>query len=182
MVRIISFDIGERNLAYCLGDVRDRVIDVLEWVLRDVVGSRHPTVCESCDVLTSEILERLLSHQPDVVLIEQQVKPNVRAQRLMQHIWTWFKCVARVPTVLIVPSKLKYIDRRDVAAPEKNISYARRKKWAVETARALSTPDEWRLVDGLKKKDDVCDAYLQLVAYAEKNDYFRNPSPLNESV
>ena len=89
---IISIDVGEKNFAYCIGDL-DRVYS---WKCHNVMKKKNQTVIESC-MMISDIMEheKGLIDQCSAVVIEQQMLGNVRAQRVAQHIWSW--CTAKYP-------------------------------------------------------------------------------------
>lgn len=160
---IISIDVGEKNFAYCIGDL-DRVYS---WKRHDVKRKKSQTVVESC-LLISAILEgeKELLDQCTAVVIEQQMMANVRAQRVAQHIWSW--CTAKYPdkVVTFYPShrKTQYFLGKNALDPKQ------RKKWSIcKVSEMLNdeTRPMFHAVDG--KKDDICDAYLQMIVYLRKN-------------
>lgn len=159
-----SFDIGEKNLAFYVGNADY----CLYWERVDVTrGKRKYTVIESCDAITRSVLlphvEDLWS-RCDVVIIEQQMTRNVRAQRVMQHIWTWFRTTFPLKRVEIIPSTLK--TRFFMTTKTTN-----RKKWAIEKTREIlneRNPSALQRIDDMQRRhkvDDICDAYLQMYVY-----------------
>lgn len=113
-MKLVSIDIGEKNFAFSIITVFPRTpptlcssqasvdtqnlnlitMKVENVYLYDVLTSfskkKKPTIIESCSKIT-----RILETTPDVatcavVLMEQQTRANIRAQRLAQHIWSYF--------------------------------------------------------------------------------------------
>ena len=79
MTRILSFDVGVRNLAYCVLEVSDsseessfsRRVSIEEWDVIDVGGDVRD--CERCCArLTRLLRERFGTTREDVVLVERQ--------------------------------------------------------------------------------------------------------------
>ena len=163
---IISIDVGEKNFAYCIGDL-DKVYS---WKCHDVKMKKTQTVIESC-MLISKILEseKELIDQCSDVVIEQQMLVNIRAQRVAQHVWSW--CKAKYPdkVVTFFPSyrKTQYFLGKNNLGPRE------RKKWSIEKVCSMldSRDDETRaMYDAVVgKKDDICDAFLQMTVYLLRN-------------
>lgn len=178
-----SIDIGEKNFAYCIGCTTS----IKTWVHKNIreeatepagtemghVGvqknkSPSSTVITSCDNLT-----KLLTLEKDweiceAILIEQQVLANTRAQRISQHVWTWFRITYPVKKLVFIPSSLK----TQIFLGKNKLSSRERKKWAVDTVyRILVSRNDTKHLDYmamLPKADDVSDTYLQLLAFVKK--------------
>lgn len=167
MTVIASFDIGEKNFAYSVG-TKDYLN---EWYHVDVVKRKGQTISESCDAITSVLKEKELTTWIwcKKVIIEQQMRCNIRAQRLAQHVWTWFRLTLPEINVEFVPSSLK---TRHFLGPKNDLTPKGRKKWAIEKVREIlkerNDIDNLTYMDSLKKKDDIADTYLQLIAYDSK--------------
>lgn len=160
---IASFDIGEKNLAFCVG-----TIDSLDrFSFNNVIKSQKQTIIESCNFI-SEILAKENWNDCVKVIIENQMRQNVRAQRVSQHVWTWFKLTCPHLDPEFVSSSLKtrwFLGKNDLSSKA-------RKKWAIAKFSELLTRVGSEKIKqdfhSLKKKDDVADAYLQLVAWGNK--------------
>lgn len=160
-----SFDVGERNLAFYVGTV-----DVCErWERVDVTAcaKKRRTVVESCDAISERVLrpnDELWKKCDGGILIEQQITRNVRAQRIMQHVWTWFRTMYPSSTVVIVPSTLKTRHFTKDAIRD-------RKAWSIRKVRDIlrDATVMMRILDDTiargNKIDDLCDAYLQMFVY-----------------
>lgn len=157
---IASFDIGEANLAYVIG-TRDKLSAMRHF---NVKHKKKQSVIESCELI-SKILSDEDFSECKKVIIEQQMRSNVRAQRIAQHVWSWFS--------LMMPGlKPEFVSAR--MKTERGLCYRERKKSAVETVRNIlkDRNDTVHLdyMSSLPKQDDVADAYMQVMVYVEKND------------
>ncbi len=164
---IASFDIGEKNFAYCIATTT--TTEISRWVRIDITSTRKKqTILESCaricDILESEDGW----NSCDLVLIEQQMLRNVRAQRLSQHVWTWFRVKYPNKSVMIVPSSRKtqyFLGKNTLTSKE-------RKTWSVKTVTTILTDRNdvrnLRILSDASKKDDLCDAFLQLYVTVKK--------------
>jgi hypothetical protein len=157
---IASFDIGEKNFAYCIGTASN----VKKFRHENVLKKSRQTVLESCDLISKLLSEEDFSGCFRVI-IEQQMRVNTRAQRISQHVWTWFRLMKPELNPIFVRSSLKtqhFLGKNSMTSRE-------RKKWAVEKAIEIltSSHDEINLdyINKCVKKDDVADTYLQLIAY-----------------
>lgn len=152
---IASFDIGEVNFAYAIGTV-DTVHELRHL---SVINKPRQTVVESCTAV-SKVLESIDFSLCSKVIIERQMATNTRALCIGQHVWTWFSI--RYPQLHpeFVAASIK---------TKRGLSYRQRKQAAVATVRALllQRNDQKHLgyLESLVKKDDVADAYLQLIIY-----------------
>lgn len=177
---IASFDIGEKNFAYCIADYRAHDVDITQLVTQldilkiahhDVILKKTQTVIESCVRVSTIMSEDEQLMVCDHFIIEQQMRCNTRAQRLAQHVWSTL--YARFPDRIIkfVPSHMKtqhFIGKNQLKDKE-------RKTWSVvkvtqegvmgDSERHRQIIDE---IEGMKKKDDVCDTILQVIAYVAR--------------
>ena len=149
---IASFDIGEKNFAYVIGTAD--IITEMRHI--NVVKKAKQTITESCDIISDELAKQDWS-KCTTVLIEQQMRANVRAQRVSQHIWTWFRLLHEKMTIKFVPSTMK---TREAG----KMTYPQRKRWAVNETKRLLKDDtvHYEYLTSLTKQDDVADAFLQL--------------------
>lgn len=166
---IASFDIGEKNFAYCIADYSATGrLNILKIAHHNVILKKTQTVIESCVRVSALMSEDEQLMACDRFVIEQQMRCNTRAQRLAQHVWSTL--YARFPDRLIkfVPSHMKtqhFIGKNQLKDKE-------RKTWSVvkvtqegvmgDSERHRQIIEE---IEGMKKKDDVCDTILQVIAY-----------------
>jgi hypothetical protein len=154
---VASFDIGEKNLAHviCQGD---KVIDMVHI---NVLIKKNQTISESCDYISTHLSEKDWSNV-NIILLERQMKVNIRALCIAQHIWTWFRI--KYPDL-----KIEYVSARLKTNGEK-LTYRERKKYTVvETRTRLKDTPFITYLDSLPKQDDVSDAYMQYISWTLKN-------------
>lgn len=161
-VMCASFDVGMKNLAYCIRNIEG---ELCRLELLDIrANTNQASVLKLVKLLDTDIM---LS-QCKRILIEQQMRSNSKAQAIQHYLYMYF--IIRVPNVSIicVPSRWK---TSALLAP-KNMTYHRRKKWAIEQAIQLletqNVSDEYLIKLKEKKADDYADCILQLHAYELK--------------
>lgn len=169
-MKIASFDVGEKNFAYCIGH-NDITMSIKKIVHVNIIESKKQTVIESCIKIS-----KLLDEDKDIedctnIIIEQQMGSNIRAQKIAQHLWTYFytKYSKKISKKIItfIPSRFKtqyFLNKNE-------LNYKKRKNWAIE--KVLNNDFEEIKIDeniinqinNLNKKDDICDTILQFIVY-----------------
>lgn len=153
---IASFDIGEVNIACAIGTA-DTVHKLMHWSVKEK-KSRQP-ITDSC-LEISKILNGIDFSLCNKVIIERQMATNTRALCIGQHVWTWFSVQHPQLNPEFVSASIK---------TKRGLSYSQRKREAIETVLTLLTVRNDKIhldyLQSLKKKDDVADAYIQLVKY-----------------
>lgn len=169
-MKIASFDIGEKNFAYCLGRRVENNIEISKVCHHDVMQKKRQTIIESCLAISNILLQDSELLDCNTVLIEQQMRSNVRAQRLSQHVWTFFHMMNKLNNnkieIVYVPSRLK----TQKFMGKNSLSGKQRKCWAIDKILGDSPILEnheniKREIREMKKQDDVCDTILQMLAY-----------------
>lgn len=171
---IASFDIGEKNFAYCIADAAAGTsqLSILKIAHHNVILKKTQTVIESC-VRVSALMradEQLMAC--DRFVIEQQMRCNTRAQRLAQHVWSTLYTLFPYRLIKFVPSHMKtqhFIGKNQLKDKE-------RKTWSVVKVTqegVMGDSERHRQIieqiEGMKKKDDVCDTILQAIAYVARD-------------
>ena len=106
------------------------------------------------------------------IIIEQQIKANIRTQKLAQHLWSYFylKFGTKDPNFCLkfVPSHLK----TQYFLGKNKLDNRMRKKWAVTKVHEILNKCDNKQnqsiltqIGTLKKQDDVCDSILQSIAF-----------------
>ena len=176
-MKIVSFDVGEKNFAYSIilkTDDNDLIIEKIAH--HNILKKKMQTIIESCIIIT-EILENIiktLAEGPEVfsIIIEQQMRTNIRAQKLAQHLWSYFyiKFGMKDPAFCLkfVPSHLK----TQYFLGKNKLDNRARKKWAVTKVHDILKKHDTEQnkfiltqIDALKKQDDICDTILQSIAF-----------------
>jgi len=171
---IASFDIGEKNFDYCIADYRadSSQPNILKVAHHNVILKKTQIVLESCVLVSTLMSEDVQLMACDRFVIEQQMRCNTRAQRLAQHVWSTLHTRFPDRVIKFVPSHMKtqhFIGKNQLKDKE-------RKTWSVvkvtqegvmgDSERHRQIIEE---IKGMKKKDDVCDTILQVIAYVGRN-------------
>lgn len=192
-MRILSIDVGVKNLAFCV--VQDeRVVDWrVESVLDAGVNSKKLALEVLIERLLSKLMEEFggdLANVIDLVLIENQPANKNRTMKSVSiAIYTFFNMLklahGTVRKIRFVSAKLKLrcnLVSDSVSGPvavgakrggaASAAAYRDRKAAAVRIAREHYVPllcdaDMCRAFDAAKKKDDLADCLLQCVYYME---------------
>lgn len=182
----LSFDVGIKNLAYCLLD-EDR--NILLWDVLDISG---PTYDKQCEKLIMELEKIKYDSLPEayniIVVIEKQMARNPKMRIISGQLQMYFaldKYYSKTDTpedpktkiVKVVyyspKNKLKYYtkeenDRPIVYKTYKN-SYDQRKHLAKEHCDIIISRNQpQKFIDfyrSSRKKDDLADSFLQGLAY-----------------
>ena len=186
-MRIVAFDIGELNFAYCvltaldestyhmclqttaeaIGDGR---IVIEDWCVRPLSSLRRPSLQQVLDgvVSVAQTMSEVLA-LADVVVIEQQMK--ARMKQIGACLFGIVRALAPRARVEIQSASLKlaFGDAGSFvpAASWPATTYSRRKTAAIHIARMLvarSDPGNQRLYASCKKKDDRADSLLHALA------------------
>lgn len=166
---ILSWDVGIKNLAYCILDSKCNIID---WNIISIVGNNKQNANK---IKTSElqinlinILDSLLIHftllNVKIIIIENQpAMKNPKIKSISNTLFDYFTIRGIVDKKLfdevrfISPSnKLKLNIPRNIKLP-----YNQVKKLSIKVTSEEINEDELDYLNLFKKKDDLCDAYLQ---------------------
>jgi len=183
-MKVLSIDVGEKNFAYSVIEINfeERKLVVNRIVLANAQAEKKKDRCiaNTCIALTTLFESDCLAISCDLVVIEQQVRSNARAQKLAQHTWSYFntKFLNTNKRVITIPASIKTQVLFDNTQPTPT-DYRKRKQWSVSTVMTgqlttnalvhgleVTIPESvLREISLLKKKDDVCDTIVQAVAY-----------------
>lgn len=189
---IISFDIGIKNLAYCIlrtgADKSSTTIDVIDWNIIALAAPKEkiPAVQELSLRLFAELdgmldkIDRLGFDVIDSILIENQPsRLNGVMKSVQMLIYSYFQLrrhwEGKVRSVHLISAACKLKDHDyvvDVATTEKT-GYELNKWKAVKLAE-MYIGDDVRLQTrfcSYKKKDDMSDSLLQALAWLRKQKY-----------
>ena len=158
---ILSFDIGIKNLAYCMIDTEDN--SILDWNILDCSGTNETLrVIEEIDSL--EYLT-----EADIVLLEKQPSFNPKMRNISTALYVYF--VLRIQheqskecKIIFYPAKYK-LKCCDITIEHKSKDKYRQNKnlGVVHTRHFLKTHQDF--FEKHKKKDDLADCYLQALSY-----------------
>lgn len=176
----LSFDVGIRNLAFCVYDADAHRIR--EWGVIDLGTNKN--LDDLTETLLEELCTRFEHYEFREVLIENQpVMKNPRMKSIQMVIYTYFmmsRVIWGTNKTLHDTSSMRVIF---VSATQKNkiakqilgysstekLAYKEAKKCCVEATKALLTHQkadcDLSYLLSNPKKDDLADAYIQVVSY-----------------
>jgi hypothetical protein len=204
----ISFDIGIKNLALCILKKTDEEISILDWRIisladkkKDIKGIDDiaERIYMELDNIIGYLKEREIN-EIDYVLIENQPSNLNGMMKTIQYIiYCYFSLLKYwdkiIGNVVLVNASLKTKTheykpdiqiKMDEIQKTKNSKGFRRDKYkmnkqtSIEICKNYIKDDSYlcEIFDNNKKKDDLCDACLQTVAYIRHND----PDSVNKGL
>ena len=189
-MKVLSFDVGIRNLAYVHVDVdvtAKRVSRVLHWGNIDL----HDYAYDGNASAVGSVVRALLTGYPfmndpdawDIVLIENQpsmknpamktvqVAINAFFEMLIQAMQTEPSAAAAAAAAAAAKDPMICLVSARNKVGSCGGSYAERKKLSVQRClqyvESLGQEDMSRMIEQRKKKDDLCDAFMQAVWFIE---------------
>ncbi len=185
---VASFDIGTKNLAYCLLDVvtpsnGTKTVSIHAWDVLTIPGGTYDLLPRRLSNILDSLLTSWSSNnndphtKPDTILIEKQPGRNKTMVRVEAYLHMYFLAKGYNNIFLISPKdKLKAVQCNFAGSSRE--AYSLRKKSAVEaTKQILGTAtcftDAKNQESALlafsrhNKKDDLADAFLQGLSHAK---------------
>lgn len=183
---ILSFDVGIKNLSFCLCSYNDGKIEIIDWGIIDLSNNGNVDTTHFDSVMNSlfENLEKM--HVCDDVIIENQpVLKNPIMKSLQIGIYSFFRLRTKSNKVKLVSAsgKLKpnsWFSKSDLQNIESlpeiakiTNAYTRRKKVSVILLDSLFAKNKvytssdllYQMYSGSKKKDDLADTVLQVMYF-----------------
>ena len=185
-MKILSFDVGIKNLAYCILNYNEDGIKIIHWEIISLNAkfSAHINTSGISDLylsLINNLDERTFLLDTDVVLIEKQPSFNPQMRIIAGCLQTYFyiRGVVDKKTIKTVEffspkNKLKCYSGPELDITSKNgtlvkSKYSQTKKLGVVIARIKLEENGETIFKNLfeisKKKDDLSDCYLQALTY-----------------
>jgi len=182
-MKIISFDIGIKNMAYCIASFKDSLeiikLNKIDLLIPDKsIQSLIETTIEFLDDIYNQI--NLNDDESLKVLIECQMTSKMRC--IQTTINTYFKMVSKIEGIDIETIYLSAKHKLDLTKKYPNYIYSKEDKNNYKNNKLNSIKftsyllDEIYINDNIKeiirkekKKDDICDAYLMIIYFYEKN-------------
>jgi len=176
-MKYISYDLGYKNLAFCMGSVSEAgECSIERWDCVDIVTDSNITKAKKPTI--EKLVQCLLWHlrqveattaDVDQVLIEIQPaggfhrRSNTKMKCLSHCLQFYY--LERNKTVKFVSPKLKLKGANFKHVKASKDRYALHKKFAIEKCAGIIKGTPWEQVfDQSKKKDDLADSYLQACA------------------
>ena len=191
MIRVASFDVGIKNLSYCILEYSSTKkengcsvekdpseFNILHWEVISIENSK--SVPQTCENVIRTLQSREQLEQVDRVVIENQpVTKNPKMKTIQVTIMTYFlfhktKVDSNIKEVSLLNSaiKLKAYSGPTIEVNLKT-AYSRRKKLAIlytkyELSQIPSQSTWLQYLDTHKKKDDLSDSFLQALYLLRK--------------
>lgn len=164
-MKIASFDVGTKNLAYCITD-SDIIVG---WDVLNVKHTTHESLCANI-VNTLDMCPQLLD--VDTVLIEKQPSRNNKMRIVEALLNAYFVIKGVTSETSSIRKVTVYSSKHKLGSStfRGKSSYTERKKLGItrcnEFLKKSNQPDAFRTqFDASKKKDDLADSLLQALSY-----------------
>lgn len=163
---ITSFDLGVKNFAFIITEVRDNKVNIIKWENHDISGNTWTDVLQNVNEILYENQD--FFSICNICLVEKQMtKLNMKATKLSYHVMSFFN--------IIWP----YIKVKEYSANHKTHVYTHqrmnkkeRKQYCVDkTFIDLINDKDYKNLGLLlchKKMDDMCDTYQMVKSYNDK--------------
>lgn len=163
---IISFDIGTKNMALCISEVfhegNQKSLKIREWKRFDIDKENIEISCSFLVTLLKDRLTNIKDDKNTWILIERQLPDNKKCICVSFTTFTYFLTKYENANVSFVNAKVKPL----------NSHGKKRKRESIETTKeTLVNLGENIWLEWFNKqikKDDLADAYLQIVGCLEK--------------
>ena len=191
MKRYLSFDIGIKNLAYCLLEVDDSIeyrnIKIINWGVIDLAQGQK---VKELDMMTihTRMIEALnesdfLNPEAsiDTAILENQpclMNPTMKSVQMLLFGSLWMRKIDGVIDIgkmamFSARNKLEAYDGPEIDFSHIKTKYTRTKKLSIEYTKFMIEESQQsiemkELFENSKKKDDLADAYLQGLTYIKK--------------
>lgn len=181
--KVLSFDIGIKNLAACCITMEENPAKILHWQIHSLMEETRktkPSVTQLAERIFIE-LDTILEKIPDinVVLIENQPsRINGAMKSIQMIIFSYFlykKHSGVVPCeVYLISANKKTLEHPfeiDTSGCKAKSRYVQTKYKSVKFTEQYikDCPQLQTHLEAYKKKDDLCDALLQAIAWMRKN-------------
>ena len=165
-MKILSIDVGIRNLAMCLLDDAGNLIE--QWDVSGIPPQHEDGIYVS---LRKHLDDRAWTLTADVTLIEKQPDRNKKMKSVENFLHAYFVIKNPRAETIIYDARHKI---PDVAGPGK-AQYLKRKKTSIERCKEFihtgETNAHWIPVfNTSKKKDDLADTVMQALSYTRRTE------------
>lgn len=163
-MKILSIDVGIRNLAMCLLDDEENLIE--QWDVSGIPPQHEDGVYVS---LRKHLDDRPWTLTADVTLIEKQPDRNKKMKSVENFLHAYFVIKNATAETIIYDARHKI---PDVAGPGRS-QYLKRKKTSIQRCEEFIRTGEvnahWiPTFTSSKKKDDLADTVMQALSYTRR--------------
>ena len=196
---VIGWDIGIKNLAYCVVEIKNEKFKILDWNIIDLRSENQIEGKKKCAKISLKDLSRSLYENLeankifkkfDYIIIENQPvlkNPTMKSIQMILYSYFAFKSLKlkdfKDLILMNASNKMKvYTKPIDKTLTEKidklKSKYSRNKKLSILHSELIlgehSTNDWLDFFKSNKKKDDLADAFLMCMYFGIKNKYINN--------
>tara|TARA_B100001109_G_scaffold250138_1_gene242941 strand:- start:54 stop:620 length:567 start_codon:yes stop_codon:yes gene_type:complete len=171
---LISFDVGIKNMCFCLVKYTKSEYEIIKWKTFEAKGKTISDVIENLiKYLRAEDISNINN-----VLIEQQMNNNIKMKVLSHVLQCYFICEQKIPidSILFLSPKSRFetsektykdiIESVSLGAINKRLAF---KKLSIEVCgKILSDANNISMYDYFHshpKKDDLADCFLQFFSW-----------------
>lgn len=163
---VISIDVGLVNLAFCKAYVKENGCVIADWRKFDLTGGDKNATAETCSARCVALFTQLFTDLPDnhnsYVVIERQVPQNVQCMCISHACFAFFLTKFRDVNVAFINANSKPLSKSGKQKKSESVKLARK---FLEDMNSTYWLDK---LNAEKKKDDLCDALLQIVGNIHK--------------
>lgn len=165
---VLSFDIGIKNLAYCLLDINKNSFYILDWNILNCSATKQTT--DIVKEIIKQLNELPYLQDSELILIEKQPSCNPKMRIINSCIYMYFmiKTIDNNTNTKIINYSPKHkLKCSNITIPKTTKSnYAHNKKLAVEHTKFFIKNTNWiNYFNNISKKDDLADCFLQAKSY-----------------
>ena len=176
MKHVLSFDIGIKNLAYCLMNIDNW--EILEWDIKDISnGGKDNNVDTLADNIIEFLDDLLLRNdsvaQLDILIENQPVLKAPKMKTIQLIIYSYFKIMNNhgmresKPMFVSAGKKNTYMKSNGYTLIPKNYKSNKETsiKMITDYLRNIKKEKELEKLNSYKKKDDIADSLIQILAF-----------------
>ena len=166
-MKILSFDVGIKNLAFCKYDTYDNII--IDWKIVDITAQKNENSCATLVRILDSITELT---DADIVLIEKQPSKNNK-MRIIEGLLNAYFVIKGITNAESTIKDVKIYSAKHKLGSDTykgKVNYSQRKKLGIfKTECFLKQFGQKNNIQTLfnicKKKDDLADSLLQALSY-----------------
>jgi hypothetical protein len=175
---MISFDVGLDNMAMCIARVSfsECIYDIIEWELFNI-GSNKIDECSTLLVKRLKtIFHKTVDSKNTWVLVERQVPQNIKCMCLSQTLVSFFLTKYEKVHVSVVSASSKPLTSQ---GRKRKIECVKVLREYLEKSSELN--QQWlKWFEIQNKKDDLADAFLQIIGNAKDIVVYEEPKVIIE--